>query len=337
VKIFLCRTSSTGKRNKYFLAICLIIFLFLHAPEDIQSQENRRIIKLHSIYPSDSSSKNPGFLKTIEGLITGEKAPVIPVRPISVFARSCDYYWIVDQGGEKLIEVRQNEGVVLAAGQGLKSLVDICGTPENELFFTESGINKIFWIDPENKKIQELVVSFELHQPTGIAYSALRDEIWLVETARHCISIINRRGELIKRIGERGTGLGEFNFPTFIWIDKNGIAYIVDSMNFRIQVINPGGEVTAVFGQAGDATGYFARPKGIAVDSSGNIYVADALFHAIQVFDREGNFLHTFGNQGRDPGEFWMPAGIFIDNDDYIYIADSYNSRIQVFEIKTVN
>jgi len=85
------------------------------------------------------------------------------------------------------------------------------------------------------------------------------------ETGAHRISVLNRKGEIIKRTGSRGNGPGEFNFPTFIWIDKLGNAYVVDSMNFRIQIFNKNGEFVSAFGEIGDATGYFARPKGIAI------------------------------------------------------------------------
>ncbi|MCX6268382.1 MAG: 6-bladed beta-propeller, partial [Bacteroidetes bacterium] len=210
------------------------------------------------------------------------------------------------------------------------SLVGMCSNTFSEILFTDSFRKKVYRISPGKKKLQVLNDSLKLDQPTGIAYSELRGEIWVVETNAHRIAVLNGRGEIIKHIGSRGTKAGEFNYPTHIWIDKSGLVYVVDAMNFRIQVFNDSGEVVSVFGEPGDASGYFARPKGIATDSHGNIYLVDALFHVVQVFNIQGKFLYTLGRQGHGEGEFWMPSGIFIDKDNFVYIADSYNSRIQV-------
>ena len=65
---------------------------------------------------------------------------------------------------------------------------------------------------------------------------------WIVETGAHRISCFNREGQLISVLGGRGTGPGRFNFPTFIWIDRQGQVYVVDSMNHRIQIFDPEGD-----------------------------------------------------------------------------------------------
>ena len=181
--------------------------------------------------------------------------------------------------------------------------------------------------------IQGFGDSIALDQPTGIACNRTSGDVWVVETGAHQLLHFNSQGQLIARIGERGPGPGQFNFPTFIWIDQEGRIYLVDSMNSRIQLLDPAGAYLGSFGEPGDATGYMARPKGIATDSRGHIYVADALFHAVQIFDRQGNFLYSFGSQGQGTGEFWMPAGLYIDQQDHIYVADSYNGRVQMFEL----
>jgi DNA-binding beta-propeller fold protein YncE len=215
----------------------------------------------------------------------------------------------------------------------MSSLVGICYGPNSSILFTDSHARTIYSLTAEKKNLRILNDTLKLEQPTGIAYSMVNKEIWVVETKAHRIAVLNEKGELLRRLGKRGNGPGEFNYPTHIWIDKKGLIYITDAMNFRIQVLNAGGEVVSIFGEAGDASGYLASPKGIATDSFGNIYVVDALFHVVQVFDIKGKLLYKFGNQGHGNGEFWMPSGIYIDNQDNIYVADSYNSRVQVFQL----
>jgi len=140
---------------------------------------------------------------------------------------------------------------------------------------------------------------------------------------------------VLQTIGRRGTGPGEFNYPTALTLSR-GQLYVVDAMNFRIQALTPDGQFVRSFGQLGNRTGTMNRPKGIAADSDGHLYVVDALFETVQVFDPEGRLLYYFGATGRGPGEFVLPAGIYIGPRDTIYVADSYNRRVQVFRYRRV-
>lgn len=288
-------------------------------------------------FPSEKNNKTAGFLETIGKAVFGGEA-LQPVKPVNIMAYNSGSFWILDQGNGM---VYRNSGGTLSVPKAfrkkklnLSSLVGITAAGDDEVLFTDSRENKIFRLSDGGKELEVLNGAITLDQPTGIAYSPVSGEIWVSETGSHRIAVLDRRGVLVRHIGRRGSAEGEFNFPTYIWIDKSGSVYIVDAMNFRIQIFDRYGKYVSSFGEQGNATGYFARPKGVAVDSRGNIYVADALYNAVQIFDREGNFLYYFGSQGRGREQFWMPSGIFIDSDDYIYIADSYNARIQIFQLK---
>ena len=300
--------------------------------DNMDAEINR--IRFVTKFPPEKGVVEKGIFDRIGEFIFGKNQALILSKPISVIAENPESYWVLDQGLGVLLKVQDKVGEIpQPIKEKYSSLVGICASSYREIFFTDSRVNKIFKLNLDDHKLVEFNPSVELNQPTGIAYSRLNDELWVVETAAHRISVFNRMGEVVRQIGKRGESPGEFNYPTFIWIDKAGVVYIVDSMNFRIQILNSDGELISVFGQIGDATGYFSRPKGIATDSFGNIYVVDALFHAVQIFDKNGNLLYHFGKQGREDGQFWLPTGIFIDDNDYIYISDSYNSRVQVFQL----
>ena len=281
-------------------------------------------------------NSNKGWLAK---LIFGKKYSPKITKPTDIIAANPNSFLLLDQGAGTIFNIDINNNSLKTfktfkkSKINFSSLVNFCLLSTNEILFTDSRLNKIYKLNEEQKKLTVLNDSISLNQPTGIAYSSISNEIWVVETAAHQISILNKDGKLIKTIGNRGAGKGEFNFPTSIWIDKLGNAYVIDAMNFRVQVFNKKGEVISVFGEIGNATGYFARPKGIATDSFGNIYITDALFHTVQVFDISGNFLYQFGKQGRNKEQFWMPSGIYIDDENYIYIADSYNARVQLFQL----
>lgn len=263
------------------------------------------------------------------------------LRPISVLATSPDSILMLDQANGVLIETFGDVGEIthFKENKNLKfpSLVNCCYAENKEVLFTDSKLNRVFKYNPVNDEVAYLNDSLLFNSPTGIAYSVVNEEIWIVETGAHRILVLDKNGNFIKYIGTRGTAAGEFNFPTFIWIDELGIVYVVDTMNFRIQLFDKTGQFLSFFGKPGDTPGSFARPKGIATDNLGHIYVADALFNNIQVFDRQGNLLTMFGKMGNADEEFWLPVGIFIDRQNYIYVADSYNSRVQVFKLNKKN
>jgi len=291
-----------------------------------------------SQYPALKSreAKHSTFRRIFDFLVQKNKGEVL-TRPVGILAADPANFWVLDQGDELVFQVQKNKAevprTIKKKENYFTSLIGVCSMPGGNILFTDSRLNKVFVMNKGEKKLTILNDTLRLQQPTGIAYSIATDEIWVVETNAHRIAVLNRNGQLKRTIGDRGDGNGQFNFPTSIWIDDSGVAFIVDAMNFRVQIFDKNGSFVSTFGEAGDASGYFARPKGIATDSHGNIYVADALFHVVQIFDKSGNFLYSFGKQGREKEEFWMPSGIYIDSKNYIYVADSYNSRVQIFQL----
>jgi sugar lactone lactonase YvrE len=323
-----------GKTSCRWIAIILLASFTwcMVSPLSAQS-ESGYSIAWTGRYPGEEKGAGPSFGDRLSGLIFG-KRPDRLVRPFGVVASGPGQYHILDQGSGMVMVCKEGRGEFLKSMRKhenrFPSLVGICQLPGGELLVTDSQLERVFLVDGES--IKSLPGSLIFTQPTGIAFNNTTGEIWVAETGAHRIQVVSRSGELVGTIGSRGSDPGAFNFPTFIWIDREGRAYIVDSMNFRIQVFDARGQYLFSFGEPGDGTGSMARPKGIATDSDGNIYVADALFHVVQVFDPSGRYLDNFGGQGQGAGEFWMPAGIFIDGGDRIYVADSYNQRIQVFQ-----
>jgi DNA-binding beta-propeller fold protein YncE len=300
------------------------------------SDGKKDYIKWVSQFPDLNSDNKTSGGKKIINYLFGKNELEIVIKPVGIVGTDPENYWIIDQGGGTIFKIKDNVGEIThfknKTYKEFPSLVGICELPNSKMLFSDSYLNKLFTFLPDKKELNILNDTLMLDRPTGVAYSSVNQEIWVLETNAHRVTVLNEKGQIVKRIGKRGTAPGEFNFPTYIWIDKFGKVFIVDAMNFRVQVFSPDGKVISVFGKAGDASGSFARPRGIATDSDGNIYVADALFNSVQIFDIDGNFLYDFGMQGQDKGRFWMPAGIFIDENDFIYVADTYNSRVQIFK-----
>lgn len=81
-----------------------------------------------------------------------------------------------------------------------------------------------------------------LSSPWAIAVDA-QDNIYISDIAQNHIVKLSPNGELIKRFGQPGTALGEFNTPTGIAIDAKGDVYVCDMGNNRVQKFSAAGVV----------------------------------------------------------------------------------------------
>lgn len=275
------------------------------------------------------------FLARLKDLLFGEADNRI-IRPMAVTAGGGVIY-VADPGAKGVHRFDTAGGdytLITATDEApLPSPVGLARGAAGEVYVADSRLAQVFVIRPGAKEAMPLHLDVKLTQPTGIAFDAASGRLYVADTAAHRIHIFERDGSLAGSLGRRGTGDGEFNFPTYLWRTPQGRLYVTDSLNFRIQVFDARGQFVGKFGRQGDGTGDAGRQKGVATDRHGHVYVVDALFHAFQIFDATGRLLLQVGDRGQDRGEFWLPTGIFIDQDDdgMIYIADSYNQRIQVF------
>jgi sugar lactone lactonase YvrE len=76
-------------------------------------------------------------------------------------------------------------------------------------------------------------------------------------------------GTLIKVIGRRGSGPGEFDQPHALAFDSMGRLFVGDRGNNRIHVIDQDGNFIAAWPQ-------FSRPSGVFIDANDMVYVADS-------------------------------------------------------------
>lgn len=233
--------------------------------------------------------------------------------------------WILDPRGARFQKIGQ------AGEERLVSPVAVASGGEDRIYLADSYLANVFVFNSDGKRAGT-IADPNLRRPVGLAYDPVRDRLYVADSLAHRIWIFSGDGRPVGAIGQRGTGHGEFNFPTHVAVDRAGTLYVTDSLGFRIQVFDLEGRFFGAFGRHGDGSGDVAAPKGLGVDSDGHVYVVDALFDAVQIFDRAGQFLLSFGQRGVGPGQFWLPSGLFINGTDRIYVADSYNQRIQIFE-----
>ncbi len=257
------------------------------------------------------------------------------VRPYGVANDSLGRLIIADPGdrGIHIIDFEKHRYAHIAGARRdrFQSPVGVATDAEDNIYVSDSETAKIYVFTKMGKVLRN--IGGEFKRPTGLAIDSVRRLLYVADTLRHEVLVLSLDGSVRQIIGHRGTGPGEFNFPTALTLAA-GVLYVVDAMNFRIQELTPEGRFLRAFGKLGNQTGFQNRPKGIAVDSDGHVYVVDAMFETVQVFDAGGQLLYYFGQTGSGPSEFLLPAGIYIDPRNHIYVADSYNQRIQVFRYR---
>jgi len=288
-----------------------------------------------SVYGAEDLGIKKSFWKRLGEFITGPSSTRL-IRPMAVVVDSRnELIYVADPGARGIhrFNLRSSSYKLLHREDNLPlpSPTSMALGPGDQVFITDSGLGQLFVATPEANFLSPVELELELEQPTGVLFEQATGYLYIVDTAAHAIKVYSGSGAFIRKFGRRGSGPGEFNFPTALWQDRQGQLLVSDSLNFRVQRLNTHGQFLDQFGQLGDASGDLSRPKGVATDRSGHIYVVDSVFHAFQIFDARGELLLILGSQGHDAGEFWLPTGIFIAPDDSIYVSDSHNQRVQIF------
>ncbi len=298
--------------------------------------EQARIAYLGAVSTESDMEKRGSFFDGVGALLFGAKPVGILVSPYAVAVDPTGIMYVADTGGAVVhaFDLRTRDYKQFSALDEETKLRKPVGlmTLAERLYVVDSGLRQVCVF----KRNGDFLFAFgqdRLMRPAGIACRRSQGIVYVADAGSHTIHVFSHEGQHLKEMGMRGTGPGEFNFPTHLCVDEAGQLYVSDTLNFRIQVFGPDDRFVRMFGQQGDRPGNFAHPCGIATDQSGNVYVTDRQFENVQIFDAQGRILMALGQEGSGPGEFWLPAGIFIDGHGRIYVADSFNKRIQIFEL----
>ena len=184
---------------------------------------------------------------------------------------------------------------------------------------------------PPEKRGTPVNIITGLKGPFGIDVS--EDGLVIVsEHSRHCVTILNKKGEKIRSFGSEGTGKGQFNRPRGVAITGRGTILVADGFNHRIQQFTMEGQCISCVGKQGEGPLEFNLPEGIAVNkTTGQVFVADYNNNRIQVLNPDLSFSHTFGRYGSRQGQFDHPCGVTFADPETVYITDTRNHCIQQF------
>jgi len=289
--------------------------------------ERERIRYLRSLDPTSVRAK-PSLVARFFRALVGVPPESKMGRPYGVGVGPDLRVYVADSEGGLIHVYDTKKSSYESLHLDARSLVGIAFSGQ-QMFVTDSAAGRVMGLDVKGHVRWTRGRESGFGRPTGLV--ATDDRLYVVDTTAHRIVVMSLSGAILRSIGGRGTGPGQFNFPTNIARASDGRLYVTDSMNFRVQIFDATERPMRAFGQLGDALGDFDKPKGIAVDSNGHIYVVEGLHDVVQIFDESGRLLLAFGGSGTSAGQFWLPSGIAISN-DLVFVADSANRRIELFQ-----
>ncbi len=169
--------------------------------------------------------------------------------------------------------------------------------------------------------------------PASITIDRTTGRIYVSDTLRHMVIIMDDRGRLIAKIGKRGGGdePGDFRLPGQVLV-CGGELFVIDVGNARIQVLDAAGHFRRAIN-----LGYADNRTGLAVDNQGNAYVSDPDLNQIQVYGHEGQLLYTFDPRTIQGANFSHPLAMWVDAGFCLYVVDSQSHRVGLFQISGQN
>ena len=190
----------------------------------------------------------------------------------------------------------------------------------------------------------------DMVEPSGLAIHG--DYLYVADTELHAIFQFKMEPQfsLVTKRGNRGSQIGEFNYPCNLTVSTNGDVYVADCYNHRVQILNSSLQhlrslteqliqsprdikLTAdevyvlsvnnpclnVFSHAGEILRSLVSkgnqmqvydPLFFCLDTAENIIISDESTHRIKIFSKEGNLIKTIEEEGHQPGMLSFPAGL---------------------------
>lgn len=171
----------------------------------------------------------------------------------------------------------------------------------------------------------------ELNYPVGVAFDITEANVIVADRDNHRVLVYSTKtGKLVRKIGRKGTGEGQFDGPSGIFVDGEGRIIVADWNNHRIQVFSPEGIFLFKFGDT--VKNKLKHPRAVTFcNERKRFVVSDTGNNVLKVFGPKGKFLYSIGSPGVKKGQMYSPRGVTVDKLDRIVVCDFDNHRVQFF------
>ncbi len=168
-----------------------------------------------------------------------------------------------------------------------------------------------------------------LFHPRGM--TVLEDDtVVLADTGTSRLAFFNADGSQAGRIGELGSGPGQFNEPIDVLRDAQGTYFVTEAMNNRLQRLDPGGNS---LGQWTIPPAYAFNGPHLAFGPDGSLFMTESQSHSLLRYAPDGSLLDQWQTIG--PIELVAPVGVYFDaTTGRLYLTDVQTHQIHIFEVQ---
>lgn len=148
------------------------------------------------------------------------------------------------------------------------------------------------------------------NMPAGIAFNP-QGEIFIADGyANARVHKFSAEGKHLLSWGEPGTGVGQFNLPHGVWIDRRGRVLVADRENDRVQVFTQGGEHLSTWPTQ------LIGPALFYVDDEDAVYIPEHNGGLFSILTLEGERLVQWGSM-----DHRSCHGVWVDSHKDLYVV----------------
>ncbi|XP_071957695.1 uncharacterized protein [Antedon mediterranea] len=199
-----------------------------------------------------------------------------------------DTYAIADYGNNRIL-IRDIAGkfydqITFAGLEKPFCPISLATTPNNEIVCSDYNNHQIF-VTRMDRSLKLRFGSSDLSRPLGVA--SFQSGKYAVGDGQ-TIKLFGNGGELLKTVGRRGQGDGEFSNPWFIATSSRNFMAVADEGNGRIQLLDAEGRFLKAF-KVMPSGGQALNPRGVYMDDSDNIFVSATT--SVLMYSSDGRFI----------------------------------------------
>ncbi|MCB1924115.1 MAG: 6-bladed beta-propeller [Gammaproteobacteria bacterium] len=283
----------------------------------------------------EAASRASGFVAWLVGLGREVADPQVLRRPQGVAEGADGAIWVSDVSRQAVFLFDTLGGSLRIIDsfddtRRFKAPVGLAPLPDGGVIVSDAELGLLVRLDHMGQSVGVLAEGL-FGRPTGLAYDAASGRLFVADTRRNRVDVIDLEGQLQYTIGAEGDAAGQLNAPTYIAL-ASGHLYVTDTLNARIQVFDIDGTAVRQIGERGLYVGNLTRPKGVAVSDEGLVFIVESYYDHLLIFDDQGHLLLPIGGTGQRPGQFYLPSGVWAGQGGRVYVADMFNGRVSILQ-----
>ena len=165
----------------------------------------------------------------------------------------------------------------------------------------------------------------DMTAPCGIAIH--RDNLYVTDTEAHAVFRFKIEADmrLVAKLGSRGSGMGQFDYPLGLTVSPNGDVFIADSRNNRIQILDD-----SLHFQRCITHQTMESPRAIKLTPD-EVYVLCHVSPCILVFSHAGEKIRSLVTRGGMGMQIGSAFFFCLDRKQNLLISDYENNQVRIF------